>query len=235
MLPEIVDWIEAHEHTVALLKGASVVALAWVSGGFAYLRRFKRKARLEIAETASLSFVERPNEPDGPPNLMRMSFVINASIVNASNEKIVLDHFELSFRTGSFWRSNRQRLLRLAFPSRPRKRVGEGTKYMGVWFSEYPLDEIKMSVIDGSLEPKATCGGYLLFTSFTYGTWNPRVAKETVEVRLKAKLTSQQWLRKSAVLRVVDDPTVVEELSPGFVQHVGHVSTWNHDLSIRKR
>ncbi|ABM96697.1 hypothetical protein [Methylibium petroleiphilum] len=234
MLAEITDWIEAHEVTVDLLKAAAVVLLAWASGAFSYLRRFRRKPRLEVASTASFIYVERPSESTHPPNAMRASFVVNASLVNASNEKIVLDHFELSYRSKGFWRSHRQRLLRLGFPARPRKRVGEITKYMSVWITEYPLDEIKTAVIDGSLEPKESCGGYLLFTSFTYGAWNPKIKDEQVHVRLRAKLTSQQWLSKSARLRVVTDPAIVEEFSPGFVEHVAHESTWNHDLSVRR-
>lgn len=235
MLPEVIDWIETHEKTVDLLKWAAVLLVAWASGAFAYLRRYRLRPRLEIAETASFVYLEHPSEPKSPAPATRASFIINASLVNSSNERVVLDHFELSFRSFHFWRSYRQRLLRLAFPSRPRKRVGEVTKYMGVWFTEYPLDELKTAVIDGSLEPKESCGGYLLFTSYSYGSWNPKVSKNLVHVRLRAKLTSQEWLSKSAKLLVISDPAIVEEFSPGFVEHVAHESTWNHDLSIIKR
>jgi hypothetical protein len=235
LLAEIVAWIEAHDKTVDLLKWVALLLVAWASGAFAYLRRYRLRPRLEIAETASFVYLEYPSEPKLPGPAVRASFILNASLINSSNEKVVVDHFELSFRALGFWRSHRQRLLRLAFPSRPRKRVGEGTKYMGVWFTEYPLDELKIEVVDGSLEPKESCGGYMLFTSFSYGSWNPRVAKDLVHVRLRAKLTSQAWLRKSAKLRVITDREFVEEFSPGFIEHVTHESTWNHDLSVLKR
>ena len=133
MFAVVADWIEDHEVTVSLVKGVAVVLLAWASGLFAYFRRYRLKPRLEIASTASFAYVELLGELKARPNAMRVSFVINASLVNASNEKIVLDHFELSFRSLSWWRSYRQRLLRLAFPSRPRKKLGEGMNYMDMW------------------------------------------------------------------------------------------------------
>lgn len=132
MLNDVTTWIEAHEVTVGVLKGAALVLVAWAGGLFAYLRRFKARPYLKIAETASFVFIENiPAEADRPRGV-RASFVINLSLINASNERVVLDQFELSFQTYGFWRSHRQRLLRIAFPSRPRKRVGEGMKYMGV-------------------------------------------------------------------------------------------------------
>ena len=106
---------------------------------------------------------------------------------------------------------------------------------MGVWFTEYPVDELKVETIHGILEPKETCGGYLLFSSYTYGKWNPKVKDKAVRVRLRLKLTSQDWLSRTTRLRVTDDKDFVEEFSPGFCAHVAHESTWNHDLSIVTR
>lgn len=234
MFDDLITWIEDHDTTVDLVKWITLVVLAWVSGAFQLLWRYRRRPRLEIAETASFVYLEHPIDCDGKPNGARASFIINASLVNASNEKIVLAHFELSFRSISFWRSHRQRLLRFAFPSRPRKQVGTGTKYMGVWFTEYPIDELQTPVIDGRLEPKETCGGYLLFSSFTYGNWNPRISKDTVHVRLRAQLTTGQRLKQAARIRITTDRAIVEEFSPRLTEHVAHDSTWNHDLSALK-
>ena len=234
MLDSFIVWLEGHGTTVDLIKWTALIVLAWVSGAFQFLWRYRRRPRIRIVETASFMYLEHPIDCGGKPNGARSSFVINASLVNASNEKIVIDHFELSFRSVDLWRSHRQRLLRFAFPSRPRKKVGTGTKYMGVWFTEYPLDELQTATIDGRLEAKETCGGYLLFLSFTYGTWNPRISNDTVHVRLRAQLTTGQWLKQSAVVRTVTDQSIVEAFSPGFTEHVAHDSTWNHDLSVLK-
>lgn len=235
MLNDIAAWIESHQVTVGLFKGAALVLVAWIGGAFAYFRRFRAKPFLRIVETASFAFVEKVPATTDRPEGIRTSFVLNASLVNASNERVVLDQFELSYQTHSFRRSYRQRLLRIAFPSRPRKRIGEGVKYMGVWFTKYPLDELKMELIDGALEPKDQCGGFLLFTSYTYGSWNPRIDDDVIRVRLSASLTSRQRLSAKAKVRVSEDMKIAEELSPGFTAHVAHESTWNHDLSVVNR
>lgn len=235
MLSDIATWVESHPVTVGLLQATALVFIAWVSGLFAYFGRFKARPYLRIANTASFVFIERLPPTADHPTTMRASFVINASLINASNERVVLDQFELSYQAHSFWRSHRQRLLRLAFPARPRKRVGSGLKYMGVWFTEYPLDEVNLEVISGALDPKDHCGGYLLFTSFTYGSWNPRIRDGRVRVRLKAALTSHKRLSVSAKLRVTEDASFIEEFSPGLNAHVAHESTWNHDLSVLSR
>ena len=232
MVSEIVTWIEAHPATVSILNSAALIGVAWFAGAFSFLRRFRLKPRLEIAPTASFAYLERPKDQVDRGDCVRMAFVLNATLVNASNERVVLDHFLLSFRTEGFWRSNRQKLLRLAFPARPRKPVGEGEKYMGVWFTEY-LDEGRPAPpIDGELEPKSLCGGYLLFVSYTYGNWNPEVWRGVTRIRLKAKLTSQRWLSCSADVRVIEDADYVESFVPGLLKHIAHDSTWNHDLSV---
>jgi hypothetical protein len=232
---ELAAWIESHQATVELIKAGGLLFLAWISGLFSFLRRYRQKPVLEVAQTASFVYLERMEEFDGHKDVVRAAFVINASLINASNEKIVVDHFLLSFQTHDFWRSNRQKLVRIGFPSRPRKTLGICTKHMGVWFTQYPDDEVQMEHITGVLEPKELCGGYMLFTSFTWGSWSPRVRSDRVRVTLKVKLTSQKWLKKSVWLRVTSDAEKIEEMSPGLVQHLQHDTTWHHDLTIWER
>lgn len=232
MLNDVVTWIEAHEVTVGLLEATALFLVAWFGGLFSYFRRFRARPSVRIQDTASFVFLETVAATGEHPEGLRASFVINASLVNSSNEKIVLDQFELSYRTRSFRRSFSQRLLRLGFPSRPRKRLGESEKYMGVWFTDYPLDELKMEAATGVLEPKDHCAGYLLFTSYTFGAWNPKIEKERIAVRLRASLTSGTTLKTSARLRVTYDAKYAESFSPGLPAHVAHESTWNHDLSL---
>jgi hypothetical protein len=103
---------------------------------------------------------------------------------------------------------------------------------MGVWFTQYPDEEVQMEYANGVLEPKEHCGGYLLFTSFTWGSWNPKPKNGMVHATLKVKLTSQKWLKKSVWLRTTNDSTKIDEFSPGLVEHLQHETTWHHDLTI---
>ncbi|OIQ71532.1 hypothetical protein GALL_468490 [mine drainage metagenome] len=230
-MSDLIDWIELHKVTVGLLQAVVLLLLAWVAGLFSYLRKLTAKPRLHVVETASFVFIEDLADHDGKPNSMRASFIINASLINASKEKVVLEQFLLSYRTHNIIRSYRQRLVRIAFPVRPRKRLGNGIKYMGVWFTEFGEDDYKLEAAHGNLDAKEMCAGYLLFASFTWRGWNPRIAGNTVSVRLRAKLTSGECIKFCTRLRVVTDPAFVEEFCPGLVEHVAHESTWNHDLS----
>jgi hypothetical protein len=146
----------------------------------------------------------------------------------------VLEQFYLSFETENRWRSYRQKLVRIAFPSRPRKILGTGIKYMGVFFTEYSNEEGNHKVITGELDPKDACGGYLLFVSFTYGDWNPRIVDGRIKVRLNGVLTTGEKISSTATLRVERSRDWIEEFIPGLSEHVAHESTWNHDLSILK-
>ncbi len=131
-MSEIIEWIELHNVTVGLLQAVVLMLIAWVAGLFSYLRKLTARPRLEIVETASFVFIEDLKDHDGKPKRVRASFIINASLINSSNEKVVLEQFLLSYRAHNIIRSFRQRLVRFAFPVRPRKRIGNGIKYMGV-------------------------------------------------------------------------------------------------------
>ena len=176
-------------------------------------------------------FIEEIEEKDGLKNIVRASFIINVGLINRTNEKIVLDKLYLSFETNNFWRRYRQKLLRIAFPSRPRKIIGTGVKFMGVFFTEYLEEDGKFDVVTGRLEPKENCGGYLLFVSFTYGDWNPKIKNNRIMIKLNGILTSGEKLTSKAAIRIERSKEVIEEFVPGITEHVAHESTWNHDLS----
>lgn len=229
-MPDFIAWIEQHKVTVGLFQTALLLLVGWITGLFSYLRKKARKPKLRIIESASFVFLERLDH-DGKPDSVRTSLVINASLINASSEKIVLEEFLLSYRTHNLIRSHRQRLLRIAFPVRPRKRLGNGIKYMGVWFTEFGEDEYKIEATQGNLEPMEIGAGYLLFTSFTWGGWNPRLSGNSLDVKLMAKLTSGETITSRTKLRVITDHRFLEEFCPGLGEHLAHESTWNHDLS----
>lgn len=228
---DIILWIESHDVTVGILQWLALLAIAWFSGLFRLVRRRTIKPKLRIVPTASFVFLEEFAEFGDYKNVARASFVLNVGLSNRTNEKIVVEEFNLSFRARSLWRSYRQKLVRLAFPNRPRKRVGQSTKFMGVWFTEYPLEDRIFEPATGKLDPKDTCGGYLLFVSMTFGSWNPKIEQELINVKLIASLTSGDKLTSRARLRIVRDQLYVNEFCPGLVEHVSHESTWNHDLS----
>ena len=233
-MDKLLDWIEAHRVTVDIIQWIILLVLAYLTGLFRIIRKYTIKPKLEIIPTASVVFVENIEQHENLRNLIRASFIINAGFINRTTERIVLDKFYLTFETENYWRSYKQKLLRIAFPSRPREVLGTGIKYMGVFFTEYSNEEGKCEVITGELEPKDMCGGYLLFVSFTCSDWNPKIINGRIKVRLNGVLTTGETITSKAALRIEQSRDLIEELVPGLSEHVAHESTWNHDLSILK-
>ena len=230
---EVFTWIESHRVTVGLTQSLALILLAWLAGAFRLLQALTRKPSIRIVDSASFVFIESASI-EGKENALRAAYVINASLVNSSTERIVLDQFSLSYQTVNPFRSFKQRLVRIAFPARPRKRLGSGFKMMGVWFTNFTDEEYALPPALGALEPKDMESGYLLFSSFTWGSWNPVVVDGQIRVKLKAHLTSGEVLVSTARLRALYEPETAHEFCPGIIEHIAHESTWNHDLSTRK-
>ncbi len=225
-----ISWIEAHPTTTSLLQWAVVLLVAWALGAFRWLRQATIGPKLKCVPSASLCFVERLGNVDGFEDGVRASFIIHASVYNRTPNSVVIDRFVLCFKSKSIFRSMRQNLLRLAFPAWPRKRLGEGYKLMGAFFTSYADQHDSALSVSGRIEARDIASGYLLFVSNTYGSWNPVVEGEKVKVRVKVTFSVGGRRRASCWIRVVEDPAVVEEFCPGLVGHVGHESTWNHAI-----
>jgi hypothetical protein len=230
---EVITWIESHRVTVGLTQSLALILLAWLAGAFRLLQALTRKPIVRIVDSASFVFIDSVSI-EGKENALRAAYVINASLVNSSKERIVLDQFSLSYQTANPFRSFKQILVRIAFPARPRKRLGSGFKLMGVWFTNFPDEEYALPPALGALEPKDMESGYLLFSSFTWGSWSPVVADGQIRVKLKALLTSGEVLVTTARLHALYEPETAHEFCPGIIEHIAHESTWNHDLSTRK-
>ena len=230
---EVFTWIESHRVTVGVVQSLVLILLAWLAGAFRLLQALTRKPSVRIVDSASFVFIERPSIK-GKDNALRAAYVINASLVNSSRERIVLDQFTLSYQTANPFRSFKQKLVRIAFPTRPRKRLGSGFKMMGVWFTNFPDEEYALPPAMGALEPKDMESGYMLFASFTSGSWNPVVLDGQIRVRLKAQLTSGEVVMSTVRLRALDEAKTAHEFCPGILKHIAHESTWNHDLSTHK-
>lgn len=230
---EVFTWIESHRVTVGLIQSLALILLAWLAGAFRLLQALTRNPSVRIVDSASYVLIESPGI-EGKDNALRVAYIINASLVNSSKERIVLDQFFLSYQTPNLFRSFRQKLVRIAFPTRPRKRVESGIKMMGVWFTNFPDEEHPIPPAMGALEPKDMESGFLLFTSFTWGSWNPLVVDGQISVKPKVHLTSGEVLVSTARLRTLYEPDTAHEFCPGIIEHIADESTWNHDLSTHK-
>ena len=233
-MEEITKWLEAHPVSVSVLLWIGAFLVAWFAGAFRWLRSFTRKSRLRLVPEASAVFVENIEEHNGQTECVRAAFVLHAVVTNRTSEKIVVDAFGLSYAAINRFRRFRQNLLRLAFPARPRKPVGTGTKFLSVWFTRFVGEDIEFEEVTGQIEPKEIAAGYLLFVSFTHGNWNPRIIDDQIRVWLRCHLTTGERLKASVRVRVERDRDRIEELVPGLLEHIAHDSTWNHELPYKR-
>lgn len=216
-LADLIKWVEAHPTTIGIV----LFALA----GLKIFKKITLRSKLEIIDTASLCFIEEKDEFEDHKNLVRVAFLINASVRNPSNEKIVVESFSLSYLTKRSFRAWSQNLYRRTLPNRPRTKMGSGVKYSNVFFTNYP-DDLQSLTMNGVIDPKEYQGGYIFFVSFTWGTWNPRFVNEKIKIRFQAKLTTGETCKDSASIRITKDRDFIENFIPGILDQIDHHTSW---------
>ncbi len=224
-IDSILGWIEQHPVTIEMVQWAALLLVAWLSGVFRLLRRYKRRCRLEVSSPTSRCFVEELEEFDGQKQVMRVAFLIDATVTNPTNEKAVIERFALSYQPEKIWPPFLGRLYAITMPSRPRSEMGGATKLSKVFFSII-LDGFEGTTMDGILESKQFQSGYLLFVSFTWGSWNPRVTNDEIRIKVEAKLTSGEVVKDTVWVKVNRDKERFNNWVPGIVEHISHESAW---------
>lgn len=222
----ITDWLEQHNTTVDLLKWTAILVVAWIAGAFSFIRGLTRKPKTALITNASRCLVEEFDELNGKRMVMRAAFLLNAEVTNPSNENVTVKGFKLSYRHNRFWFPQSKELFSLSLPARPRQEMGSAIKVSKVFFSTFG-DGYNDLTMTGVLSPKDFQSAYLLFVSFTWGSWNPRIRNGRVRVRLSAEITTGETLRSVAEIAVTQDKEQFEKWVPGIIDQINHQSTWN--------
>jgi len=220
-LQGLISWQEQHPVTVQLITWFVVLVLAWAVGLFKWLRRQTQKPRFSIVPTASRCLLEEFDELEGKKDVVRASFLINAAVANRSSEKIVIEAFEFTFRRRFAWKRYGPKLGPVSLPNIPRKKMGSGEKYMGVFFTNFSEGDNSLTVT-GRLEPKDFSAGYLLFVAFTFGSWNPLITEKGIKVHLIARLTTGERIKTFSYIPIVRDKQFFEDWVPGIIEQISH-------------
>ena len=222
----LIDWIENHKTTVDLLKWIGLLVAAWAAGLFGYLRGLARKPRAEIITKASRCLVEDIDEFNGKLNARRVAFLLDVNVANPTNEKVIIEQFLLSYWADRFWSPRSQELYKLSLPARPRQEMGSGIKFSKVFWTKFDdgHDDLTMN---GVLNPKDFQNAYMLFVSFTYGSWNPKITNDRIKVRLTIKVTAGNILKSVAYIPIARDKEQFEKWVPGIINQVAHHGAWN--------
>lgn len=211
-----IDWVEAHQGSVDLLKWVLVIGAAWALGLFKYLRRKLKSPRIEIEELTSRCYCESFEELHDCKNVVRTMFLLQISITNPTTDPVVVKDFWLRYRTKRRFERWTEFLLPTTLPSRPRQKAGNTTKLLKVWFSRYQ-DDPTTDYLDGRVDARDYQTGYVLFVSSTWGSHNPSIHGEKLSIEVRAKLTTGETLKDRATVSQIMDRTYLESFVPGIL------------------
>ena len=225
-MEEIVNWIEAHPTTVDVFKWGALLLVAWVSGLFRFIRNYSRKPSISVISEASRCYIEEMEEYEGCKNVVRAAYLVDVSVRNPTKERIVVESFSLSYIKNKplFFRS--PEFHPVTMPNRPRQEMGAGTKISKVFFSDFD-DGFQNLTMSGDIESKQFQNGYMLFVSFTWGSWNPKNAKGRVRIKISCQLTTGEVISSPASIPITTNAETFEKWIPGIIDQVGHQCTWN--------
>lgn len=221
----IVEWIETHQATVDLLKWVALGVLAWLTGGFRYIRNLLRQPTATFEDSTSRCMIEEMPEVDGYKNGIRATFLVEVGLLNPTEKSVNIRRFFLAIPRQRFWKRWKPELVALSLPSRPRLKTGSGIKLIRNWFSKFPdgYDEL---TITGTVGPQGFETGYLLFVYTGYGAMAPKIDGQFINVKARVNLTTGETCSVSGKVRVVSDPSLFEEWLPGITEQINHDSAW---------
>jgi len=225
-LNNLVEWIEAHATTIDVLKWIIVGLLAWGLGVFRFIRTKLKRPKLEIESFTSRCIWQELGVVDGNDHNARVVFLIEAGINNPTTDPIVVRDFTLKIKRLKSWPVRNHPLNAVTLPSRVRHNIGNVTRFMKNWFSNFPEGPENLT-LGARIESRDHQSGFLLFVSASWGYMRPFVRAGTIPVELNARLTTGESLTARSNIAIMDDHAAFEEMVPGLLDHVQHRSTWN--------
>ena len=226
VLVTLVEWIEAHATTVGLVKWVVVGLLAWALGVFRFLRAKLKRPTLEIESFTSRCIWQEIGVMDGNDHNARVVFLLEAGINNPTTDPIVVRDFTLTVKRLKGWPVRNHPLNAVTLPSRVRHRIGDITRLLKNWFSNFSEGSDGLT-LGGRIEPRDCHSGFLLFVSASWGYLRPLVKDGAVPVELRARLTTGERLIARSNIVLMDDHAAFEAMVPGILNHVQNRSTWN--------
>ncbi len=226
-LTDLTNWLEAHPVTISVIQWVAIIAIAWIAGVFRLLKKYTRKCKAILIPSTSRCLIEKFKELDGKHNVVRSSFLVDVKIINPTSERVVIEEFTLSYYKNNKWNTISKELQATSLPNRPRQKMGSGIKYMKVFFTNFD-DDMQDLTLDGNLSPKEFQNAYILFVSFTHGSFNPKIVNEKIKTRVTVKLTTGESLRSTQWIKATEDKNLLNNWIPEFIDQISNNMAWNH-------
>jgi hypothetical protein len=226
VLATLVGWIEDHSTTVDLMKWVVVGLIAWVLGVFRFLRAKLKRPKLEIESFTSRAIWQELGVVDGNDHNARVIFLIEAGINNPTTDPIVVRDFTLKVKRLKSWRVRNHPLNAVTLPSRVRQSIGDITKFLKNWFSNFSEGSDSLT-LSGRIEPRDYQSGFLLFVSASWGYMRPLVRDDAIPVELRARLTTGEQLVARSNIMLMREHATFDAMVPGVLSYVQNRNTWN--------
>ncbi len=164
----IIIWIEAHGTTVDFIKWFLLGLLAWFLGAFRFLRTKLKRPSIEVESLTSRCAWVDLGEIDGNSANAQVIMLIAAGINNPTTSPIVVRNFTLQIKRLKKWPLWHSKLNPTTLPCRVRHNVGEVTRYLKNWFSNFTEGPDSLT-LDSKIESRDFQSGFLMFVSATWG------------------------------------------------------------------
>jgi hypothetical protein len=190
------------------------------------LRTRLKRPKLEIESFTSRCIWQELGVIDGNDHNARVVFLIEAGINNPTTDPIVVRDFTLKVRRLRRWLALSRSLNPASLPSRVRHNVGDVTKLLKNWFSNFAEGPEDLT-LDARIESRDHRSGFLLFVSVSWGYMRPLVRSGAVPVKLCVRLTTGETLIARSDIALMDEHSNFEAMVPGVLAYVENRSTWN--------
>jgi hypothetical protein len=228
-LPEFVntgiDWIEAHEHTVDLLKWITAAIAAWGLGVFRAIRAWALRPSISIADKYSHCFVERHSELDTHKDVTLLAFVLDAALMNPTGAKIGVQTFELQIRRRGLWKRWTTSITAIGFPTMPRTPMPDDKiKVVPIWLTAFDGNDASLTLHD--IDAQNSAAGLVFFALVVPDL--SIIDMERCAVKLSVKLGTGERRSVVTTIKIESDFSKLEKMVPASVQYVRHKSVWTH-------
>jgi len=224
-LASAIDWIEAHEHTVDLVKWIAAGIAAWALGVFRAIRAWALRPSISIEPKYSHCFADQHKKLGEHNSVTLFSIVLDAAIMNPTGAKIGVRGFELQLRRSKWWPRWTEPVPAIGFPTMPRTPMPDNAiKVVPLWMTSF--EGYDASLTHSDVDAQDSAAGLVFFAIALPDSSIPTAEHRSV----KLTVTLGTGERRSVVanIKIQEDLGKLERMVPGSLPYVRHESVWSH-------
>jgi hypothetical protein len=217
------DWIEAHQTTVDLLKWVMLLVLGWMLGLFRAIRDWTRRPAVEIDSRYSSCYVEQHDRFGDYADVILIAALVDVGITNPTKDKVGVKRLGLSVRRNGLWPCWSKEVSAVGLPSPPTFPLGEHVKLIPVWFTAFSDDYLDLRRT--SADPQDSVAALALFVVLVDRKNLPELG-DSLLIKVNAYLATGQVCRQVGKIKVYRDFTRLGCIVAGSEAYVRAPAVW---------